>query len=92
MRTKRIVGLLLAVMLLVASAGPAMAEESIRGTISAKGDLIVLDADDGTYVLEGSDRARDMIGKKVNVTGTVAEKDDLLVSVEIALTGRVESR
>jgi hypothetical protein len=65
--------------MVVASVGFAIAEDAIIGTIAEKGDLMVLDAADGTYVLEGSDMTPDMIGMKVKVTGTVAEKDDMRV-------------
>ena len=79
MLNNRMISLLLAVMMLVASAGMAMAEESVTGTIAEKGDIIVLDAADGSYVLEGSDMTEAMVGKKVKVTGTIAEKDDMRV-------------
>ena len=46
---------------------------------------MVLDAADGTYVLEGSDMTPDMIGKKVKVTGTVVEKDDMRVISVLAM-------
>jgi hypothetical protein len=74
-----IVGLVLTMFMLVATAGLASAEESITGTIAQKGDIIVLDAADGLYLLEGSDMTPDMVGKQVTVTGTVAVKDDLRV-------------
>lgn len=77
---KNIVTGFVAVMLLVvATAGLAVAEDSITGTIAEKGEVLVLDAADGSYVLEGSDLASEMIGKKVKVTGTVAEKEDMKV-------------
>jgi hypothetical protein len=74
-----VVALVLTMCMVVASAGLASAEESITGTIAEKGDLIVLDAADGIYLIEGSDMTPDMVGKKVTVTGTVAVKDDLRV-------------
>ena len=40
---------------------------------------MVLDTADGSYILEGSDMTPDMVGKKVTVTGTVAEKDNMRV-------------
>ena len=79
MLNKRIISLFLAVMMLVASAGITMAEESVTGTIAERGDIIVLNAADGSYVLEGSDMTEDMVGKQVKVTGTIAEKDDVRV-------------
>lgn len=74
-----IVCLVGAFLMVVAGSGMAIAEDSITGTIAAKGDIIVLDAADGSYVLEGSDMTADMVGKKVTVTGTVAEKEDVKV-------------
>jgi hypothetical protein len=74
-----IVSLVSAFLMVVAGSGMAIAEDSITGTIAAKGDIIVLDAADGSYVLEGSDMSAEMVGKKVTVTGTVAEKEDVKV-------------
>jgi hypothetical protein len=73
------IGLVLAMSLMVATAGLAIAEESVTGTIAAKGDIIVLDAADGLYLLEGSDLTPDMVGKQVTVTGTIEVKNDLRV-------------
>jgi hypothetical protein len=74
-----IVSLVSAFLMVVAGSGMAIAEDSITGTIAAKGEIIVLDAADGSYVLEGSDMSAEMVGKKVTVTGTVAEKEDVKV-------------
>jgi hypothetical protein len=74
-----VIGIVAAIFLVVAAAGPALAGDSITGTVAEKGELIVLDAADGSYVLEGSDEASEMVGKKVTVTGTVAEKDNMRV-------------
>jgi hypothetical protein len=65
--------------MVLSAAGWASAEDSIVGTIAAKGDIIVLDAADGLYLLEGSDMTPDMVGKQVKVTGTVQVKDDMRV-------------
>jgi hypothetical protein len=72
-------GIVAAMFMVVATAGLALAEDSITGTIAQKGEVIMLDAADGSYVLEGSDSAPEMVGKKVKVTGTVAEKDNMKV-------------
>jgi hypothetical protein len=74
-----IVTMVTALLIVVAGSGLAIAEDSITGTITEKGEILVLDAADGSYVLEGSDMAADMVGKKVTVTGTVAEKEDVKV-------------
>jgi hypothetical protein len=74
-----VTGLVAALLLVMGVAGLAIAEDSIVGTIAEKGEVIVLDAADGTYVLEGSDLTPEMVGKKVKVTGTVAEKDNMKV-------------
>ena len=76
---KIMVTMVTALFMVVAGFGLAVAEDSITGTISEKGEILVLDAADGSYVLEGSDMAADMVGKKVTVTGTVAEKEDVKV-------------
>lgn len=73
------VGLVGAMLMVLAITGIAMAADSITGTVAEKGEIIVLDAADSTYALEGSDKAPGMIGKKVKVTGTIAEKDDVKV-------------
>ena len=78
-RKNSFAGLIAAMIMVLAVVGLAMAEDSITGTIAEKGEIIVLNAADGSYVLEGSDMTPDMIGKKVTVTGTVAEKDNVKV-------------
>lgn len=78
-KKKIVTGMVAALFMVVATAGLALAEDSITGTIAEKGDVIVLDAADGSYVLEGNDMATDMVGKKVKVTGTVAEKENMKV-------------
>lgn len=78
-KRKMAAGLVAAMFMVVATAGLAMAEDSIIGTIVEKGEVIVLNAADGSYVLEGSDNATEMVGKKVKVTGTVAEKENMRV-------------
>jgi hypothetical protein len=67
-------GLVATMVIVFAAVGLATAEDTITGTVAEQGDAIVLAADDGTYILEGSDMAPEMVGKKVKVTGTVAEK------------------
>ena len=62
---------------IVFSSGMAAISTALLSLVK-KGDHIVLNADDGSYVLEG-DVAPEMVGKKVKVTGTVAEKDDMKV-------------
>ena len=77
---KKMVTICLAAMFLVVGvAGLAVAEDSFVGVVAEKGEIIVIDAADGTYVLEGSDLTAEHVGKKVKVTGTVAEKDDMKV-------------
>lgn len=72
-------GIVATMLVLLVAVGLAMAGESITGTVMEKGDIIVLDAADGSYVLEGSDMAPEMVGKMVKVTGTLAEKKDVKV-------------
>lgn len=73
------VALVGALLMVLAITGIAMAADSITGTVTEKGELIVLDAADSSYVLEGNDMAPEMIGKKVKVTGTITEKDNIKV-------------
>lgn len=55
--------------------GLVLAEEvTVKGTVNAKGDSFVLQAQDGEYVLQG-DKVADFVGKAVEVKGTVAEKE-----------------
>ncbi len=78
-KLKSLSGVVIAMMMVMSIVGLAVAEDSITGTIVEKGEVIVLNAADGSYVLEGSDMAPEMIGKKVTVTGTVAEKENVKV-------------
>jgi hypothetical protein len=49
----------------------------IVGTVEQKGEVVVLFTPDDTYVLNESDMLPEMIGKKVSVTGTVEEKEQV---------------
>jgi hypothetical protein len=61
--------------LLLASNAMAADEETISGTIMETDQGIVLSADDGeTFMIEGQDLS-DMVGKDVNVTGTLTESE-----------------
>ncbi len=77
-KTSVIASLIVAMFVVVATAGLAVATDPITGTIAQQGDQFVLDAADGSYVLEG-DVTPEMVGKKVAVTGAVAEKDGMKV-------------
>jgi hypothetical protein len=79
LRKKILLGIVLTMFLAIMTAGLASAEESITGTVSEKGEMIMLDAADGSYILEGGDMTPEMVGKKVKVTGTVEVKDDMKV-------------
>jgi hypothetical protein len=76
---KTITTIVAAMLLLMAMAGLAMADESITGTIAERGEYIVLDAADGSYILEGGDMNPELVGQEVKVTGTVAEKENMRV-------------
>ncbi|PID40470.1 MAG: hypothetical protein CR984_03065 [Proteobacteria bacterium] len=65
--------------LFMVTAGLAVADESITGTIAEKGEHIVLDAADGSYILEGGNMISEMVGQKVTVTGTITEKENMRV-------------
>ncbi len=85
-----VVAVVAAMLMVVAGAGLAIAEDSITGTIAEKGDIIVLNAADGIYTLEGSDLITEMVGKKVKVTGTVAETDGVKVISILSMEEVVE--
>jgi hypothetical protein len=53
---------------------PAMAADSVTGTIQQGDNGLVLQADDGEYILAGQDLS-DMVGKKIKVTGTIEDSD-----------------
>ncbi len=53
---------------------PAMAADSVTGTIQQGDSGLVLQAADGNYILAGQDLT-DMVGKTIKVTGTIAEGD-----------------
>ena len=59
----------------IASMGIALADEAtVTGTVEQSDAGLVLNADDGTYVLAGED-ASAMVGKKVTAVGTISEGD-----------------
>lgn len=53
---------------------PAMAADSVTGTIQQGDSGLILQADDGEYILAGQDLS-DLVGKKIKVTGTIADSD-----------------
>ncbi len=52
----------------------AAQDETIVGTIVKHGKVFVLEADEGDYVLKGKDLTK-MLGKLVEVTGSIVEGD-----------------
>jgi hypothetical protein len=69
---------LLAVLIsFVASVGIALAgadKITLQGTVEQGDDGLIINAEDGTYTLSGADLSN-MVGKTVEVTGTVSESD-----------------
>ena len=56
---------------------PVMAaaeEETIAGTVVKTDKGIVIEADDGDYLVKGQDLSK-MVGKMVEVTGVITESD-----------------
>jgi hypothetical protein len=53
---------------------PALAGDTVTGTIQQGDSGLVLQSADGDYILAGQDLS-DMVGKKIKVTGTIAEGD-----------------
>ena len=75
MRKVMLVGAIcLALVVGLVGVAPAMASDSVTGTIQAGDSGLVLQAADGNYILAGQDLS-DMVGKKIKVTGTIAEGD-----------------
>jgi hypothetical protein len=70
--TKLIIGLVTVVCLV--GIAPVMAADSVTGTIQQGDNGLVLQADDGEYILAGQDLS-DMVGKKIKVTGTIEDSD-----------------
>lgn len=69
---------LLAVLIsFVASVGIALAgadKITLKGTVEQSDNGLIINAEDGKYMLSGEDLS-DMVGKTVEVTGTVSESD-----------------
>ena len=73
-KMKLVSAICLALAVCLVGVAPVMAGDSVTGTI-AQGDAgLVLQAEDGNYILAGQDLS-DMVGKKIKVTGTIAEGD-----------------
>lgn len=73
-----VAGFVAAFLFVTANAGFG-AVQDITGTVEQKGEIVVLFTPDDTYVLKGSEKLPEMIGKKVTVTGTIEEKDHVKV-------------
>lgn len=76
MKMKKMIATGLAVLLVIAFAGLALAQAvTLTGTVEMSDDGPVLNADGQTYILDGSD-LDDMVGKNVTVTGSVEGEGD----------------
>lgn len=60
-------------------AAPAQEEETIAGTVTKTDKGIIIEAEDGDYLVRGQDLSK-MIGKMVEATGfiTESEKGDII--------------
>jgi hypothetical protein len=56
------------------SAISAIQEEKIVGVVTRSGKTFVIEADDGDYIVKGKDLSK-LVGKLVEVTGTITESD-----------------
>jgi hypothetical protein len=75
MKKLSIISLVL-VVAFIASISIALADEAtVTGTIEQSDAGLVLNADDGTYILAGEDVSA-MVGKKVKAMGTISEGDN----------------
>ncbi|MDJ0780456.1 MAG: DUF5818 domain-containing protein [Desulfosarcinaceae bacterium] len=70
--TKLIGVMILAMVVCLAGIAPVMAGDSVTGTIQQGDNGLVLQSPDGEYILAGQDLS-DMVGKKIKVTGTIAD-------------------
>lgn len=52
----------------------AAQEETIVGTLVKHGSAFVLETDEGDYIVKGKDLSK-MVGKMVEITGTISESD-----------------
>jgi hypothetical protein len=52
----------------------AAPEETIVGTVVQHGKVFVIEADEGDYIVKGKDLSK-MVGKMVEVTGTISESE-----------------
>lgn len=61
------------------SAAPVQEEETIAGTVTKTDKGIIIEAEDGDYLVRGQDLSK-MIGKMVEATGfiTESEKGDII--------------
>lgn len=79
-RNAGIVGILLCVLLwaplstVCVKSFAAGSEEIIAGMVSKTDKGIVIEADDGVYLIKGQDLSK-MVGKLVEVTGIISETD-----------------
>ena len=78
---RRIFQSLVAVMLIVFLSMPfipglvgAVQEEKIVGTVVKNGKTFIIEADDGDYIVKGKDLSK-LVGKLVEVTGTITESE-----------------
>jgi hypothetical protein len=75
MRNMKLIGIIgITMVVCLMAIAPAMAADSVTGTIQQGDSGLVLQAADGEYILAGQDLS-DMVGKKIKVTGTIADSD-----------------
>lgn len=58
----------------VGIAGAGADKITLQGTVEQSDTGLIIHAEDGTYMLSGADLSK-MVGKTVEVTGTVSESD-----------------
>jgi hypothetical protein len=72
--TKLISVICLAMAVCLVGVAPALAGDTVTGTIQQGDSGLVLEAADGNYILAGQDLS-DLVGKKIKVTGTIADSE-----------------
>jgi len=77
-RNTVVMSVVAALLFVTAGTGFGAATE-ITGTVEQKGEVVILFSPDDSYELKGSDMLDEMIGKKVTVTGTIEEEDQVKI-------------
>lgn len=79
-KSKKFVGLFLSILVFISISAACVksfaagSEEIIAGTVVKTDKGLVIEADDGDYLIKGKDLSK-MVGKMVEITGVITESD-----------------